>query len=327
MAHFVNNAYFSLASRWPTVRLRLAPEIPGGKATVPSKPLLLLTDPAHFEVTYTINPWMQPCAWAENPAGHLAAARRSFQSFAATLSAAGARLKIMPGVSGLPDMVFPANAAIVLDRRALLARFHHPERRGEERHFQEHFRLLMERGLILDEVAQLPQNCFQEGAGDCIWDVARGRFWAGYGQRSTRQAAAEVSAFFGRESTALELVSPRFYHLDVCFCPLSGGEILYYPPAFSATSLAAIRNVVAPEDLIEATDDDAARFNVNAINIDDHLVMAKASPDLVSRLAERGYRVSQVDLLPFIMAGGGAYCMTLRLDRSTETSSLLRAAE
>ncbi len=95
---------------------------------MPSKPLLLLTDPAHFEVSYTINPWMQPCAWAEDPAGHLAAARRSFQSLATALTAAGARLEIMPGVAGLPDMVFPANAAVVLDRRALVARFRHPER-------------------------------------------------------------------------------------------------------------------------------------------------------------------------------------------------------
>jgi N-dimethylarginine dimethylaminohydrolase len=295
---------------------------------VPSKPLLLLTDPTHFEVSYTINPWMRPYAWAENPVGHLAAARRSFQSFVAALTAAGARLEIMPGVAGLPDMVFPANCAVVLDRLALLARFRHPERQGEEQHFQAYFRVLMERGFILDEVALLPPNCFQEGAGDCIWDAARGRFWAGYGQRSTRQAAVEVSAFFSRETTALELVSPRFYHLDVCFCPLSGGEIFYYPPAFSAASLAKIRDVVAPEDLIEATDEDAARFNVNAINIDDHLVMAKASPDLVARLAERGYRLSQVNLLPFIMSGGGAYCMALRLDnRSAEASALLRAAE
>jgi len=300
----------------------------GGESTVRSKPLLLLTDPAHFEVTYTINPWMEPYAWAENPVGHRTAARRSFESFAATLVAAGARLEIMPAVVGLPDMVFPANAAIVLDRLALLARFRHPERRGEEKHFQEHFRILMERGFVLDEVAQIPSNCFQEGAGDCIWDLARGRFWAGYGQRSTRQAAAEISAFFGRQTTTLELVSPRFYHLDVCFCPLSGGEIFYYPPAFSTSSLAAIRDVVAPEDLIEATDEDAARFNVNAINIDDRLVMASASPNLVARLAERGYRVSEVDLLPFIMSGGGAYCMALRLDNcSAEASALRRAAE
>lgn len=293
-----------------------------------SKLLLLLTDPAHFEVTYAINPWMRPYAWAKDAVGHLTAARRSFQSFAATLIAAGARLEIMPGVAGLPDMVFPANAAVVLDRLALLSRFRHPERRGEEQHFEKRFRVLMERGFILDEIAHLPPNCFQEGAGDCIWDAARGRFWAGYGQRSTRQAAVEISAFFGQKTTALELVSPRFYHLDVCFCPLSGGEIFYYPPAFSAASLAKIREVVAPDDLIEATDEDAARFNVNAININDRLVMAKASPDLVARLAERGYRVSQVDLTPFIMSGGGAYCMALRLDNySAEAGALLCAAE
>jgi N-dimethylarginine dimethylaminohydrolase len=45
--------------------------------------------------------------------------RRSFRSLAAALTAAGARLEIMPGLAGLPDMVFPANAAVVLDRLAL----------------------------------------------------------------------------------------------------------------------------------------------------------------------------------------------------------------
>ena len=79
----------------------------------------LMCPPAYFAVTYAINPWMRPYAWAENPVGHLAAARRSFQSFAAALTAAGARLEIMPGVAGLPDMVFPANAAVVLDRLGL----------------------------------------------------------------------------------------------------------------------------------------------------------------------------------------------------------------
>jgi N-dimethylarginine dimethylaminohydrolase len=294
---------------------------------VPTKTLLLLTDPAHFAVTYKINPWMKPGAWAEDPAGHLAAARRSFQSLVLALSAAGARLEVMRGVAGLPDMVFPANAAVVLDRIALLARFRHPQRQGEEQHFRDCFEGLVQRGLI-DEIAQFPPGCFQEGAGDCIWDAVRGRFWAAYGQRSTRRAAFEIASFFGRETTALELVSPRFYHLDVCFCPLSGGEIFYYPPAFSAASLAAIRDIVPPEDLIEATDEDAARFNVNAVSIGDCLVMAKASPSLIARLAERGYRIIEVDLLPFMMSGGGAYCMTLRLDnQSAEAGAVRRAAE
>ena len=112
------------------------------------KTLLLLTDPAHFGVTYAINPWMQPRAWAQDPVGHLAAARRSFQSLVSALATAGARLEVMQGVAGLPDMVFPANAAVVLDRHALLARFRHPERQGEEQHFQKYFHALMERGLL-----------------------------------------------------------------------------------------------------------------------------------------------------------------------------------
>ena len=279
-----------------------------------ASPLLLLTDPSHFEVSYTINPWMRPGAWAADPARHAQAARRSFRALAAALADAGARLEIMRGEAGLPDMVFPANAAVVLDGRALVARFRHAERQGEEAHFLAHLRALMGRGM-LEEVAQFPASVVQEGAGDCIWDAARGCFWAGFGQRSTRAAADEVAAFFGQEVIPLELVSPRFYHLDVCFCPLAGGEILYYPPAFSPAALAAIRDAVAAEDLIEAGDEDAARFNVNAVNLGDRVVMASASPRLVAGLAERGYAVSEVDLMPFLMAGGGAYCMTLRLDR------------
>ena len=42
--------------------------------------------------------------------------------------------------------------------------------------------------------------------------------------------------------------------------------------------------------------------------------MAEAPPRLRAILTERGYRVSEVDLAPFILSGGGAFCMTLRLD-------------
>src|SRR4029077_581785 len=130
VTHFVNFASFSLGRSCGIVGLPSAGGFLGGEPIVPWNTLLLLTDPAHFGVTYTINPWMQPCAWAQDPVGHLAAARRSFQSLVSALTAAGARLEVMQGVAGLPDMVFPANAAVVLDHLALLARFRHPERQG-----------------------------------------------------------------------------------------------------------------------------------------------------------------------------------------------------
>ena len=39
------------------------------------------------------------------------------------------------------------------------------------------------------------------------------------------------------------------------------------------------------------------------------------------------YFVPQPSPYPFILSGGGAYCMTLRLDRKSETQAAMRAAE
>jgi N-dimethylarginine dimethylaminohydrolase len=136
-------------------------------------PQILMTDPAHFEVDYVINPWMRPAAWHLDPKGNRAAARTAWAALAGALREAGADLEILPGAPGLPDMVFPANAAVVLDGRALLSRFACPERRPEEACFRAAFRGLQARGL-LEEVAELPEGVFQEGAGDCIWDAGRG---------------------------------------------------------------------------------------------------------------------------------------------------------
>ena len=85
--------------------------------------------------------------------------------------------------------------------------------------------------------------------------------------------------------------------------------------------MATIRGAVEPENLIEADDEDAAGFCVNAVNMGHQIVMARPKDGLRARLAERGYTVTGVDLAPFIMAGGGAYCMTLRLDRSRKTDT------
>jgi N-dimethylarginine dimethylaminohydrolase len=283
------------------------------------KPTLMMIDAGHFEVSYVINPWMKPTAWSEDREGHFRAAQEASAALAKALAAAGAEVIQVPGAPGLPDMVFPANAAIVLDRRALVARFRYPERRGEEPLFLKTFESFKARGL-LDTVEQFPEGCFQEGAGDCIWDATRQRFWAGFGQRSNREVAAVIEKFFDAPATPLELISSRFYHLDTCFLTLTGGEVVYYPKAFSREALAAIRDAVPKQDLIEASDEDAEAFCVNAVNIGRRIVMARPKDGLRAKLSERGYSVTGVDLAPFIMAGGGAYCMTLRLDRARETA-------
>ena len=281
-----------------------------------AQPRIMLVDPAHFNVSYVINPWMRPGAWAADPAGHAAEARTSFDSLRHALTRAGAALEMVPGVPGQPDMVFPANAAVVLDRRAIVARFACNERQGEEQPYLDALKGFAARGL-LDEVAMFPQDCFQEGAGDAIWDCLRQFFWAGYGQRSIRAATDVLADFFAKRVVPLELATDQFYHLDTCFCPLSGGEVLFYPPAFTPESLALIHAHVPPELRLEASPEDAAAFCVNAVNIGRTVVMARAPDHVRTLLTGRGYIVRDVNLDPFILSGGGAYCMTLRLDRSS----------
>lgn len=287
------------------------------------QPFFLMTDPAGFDVRYRINPWMDPKAWT--PA-HAEAARAASKSLRTALEAAGAHVETIGAVTGLPDLVFPANAAVVLDGRVLLARFRHPERQGEEPVFRSAFQGLKTRGLI-HEIVDLPEGLFHEGAGDAIWDAERKLFWCGFGPRSSEGALSVIRHTFGQEIVPLQLVSDRFYHLDTCFCPLAGGKLLYYPAAFTADAQATIRALVPESQRIEASAEEAAAFCVNAVNLDSRVIMARAPESLRTKLRARGYSLTEVDLDPFILSGGASYCMTLRLDRTSAPAAALQAAE
>jgi N-dimethylarginine dimethylaminohydrolase len=291
------------------------------------QPTFLMTDVRHFGVRYQINPWMRPDAWQADSAALKMAATKSAAELRAALERMGAQVETVRAMADLPDLVFPANAAIVLDRKVLVARFRHPERQGEEAVFRQVFLDLKARGLVSD-VIDLPKGVLQEGAGDCIWDETRGFFWGGHGQRSTADSLAIIEKTFGRPVVGLELATDRYYHLDTCFCPLQRGRLLYYPPAFTPEALATIHFHVRPEQRIVASDSEAGAFCVNAVNLGNEIIMANPPDSLREKLRSHGFHVTGIDLAPFILSGGGAYCMTLRLDRmSLAAQGELRAAE
>jgi N-dimethylarginine dimethylaminohydrolase len=288
-------------------------------------PHILMTDPAHYEVAYSINPWMRPERWAADLQGNRAAARRAWLALRDALEGAGAQVVEAAAVEGLPDMVFPANCAVILDGNALIGRFRHPERHPESLHFLSAFEELAGRGL-LREVHRLPEGLEQEGAGDCIWDPCRQLFWAGHGPRSSRAAADYVSNHFQVPVVPLELVAPHYYHLDVCLMPLEGGEIVHYPAAFSSDALTVLRSRVPADLLIEVDEEEAATLAINAVNIGRAVIMAEGAPRLAAQLRDRGYAPVEVDLDPFIQSGGASFCMTLRLDLERGEADL-RAAD
>ena len=174
--------------------------------TMPANAHLLMCRPQHFAVSYAINPWMDPESWARDQRAHRAAVRQ-WDGLHGKLKELGATIELVPPVPGLPDLVFTANAAVVLDRQVLLARFRHPERQREESHFEAAFRALQAHGLV-DTVRKLPDGLVLEGAGDCVWDDTRKLFWLGYGPRSDAAASSWATTFPKRSTSSTRIGCP-----------------------------------------------------------------------------------------------------------------------
>ena len=283
----------------------------------PTPPRFLMCPPQHFAVTYSINPWMDPAAWADRGDALHASAETQWTALHAALRASGAGIELVAPREGLPDLVFTANAAVVLDGKALLARFRHPERQNEQPVFLAGFRALQARGLIGD-VIEMPEALALEGAGDCLWDAKRALFWMGCGFRSDAAAARVVEETFAMPCVALTLANPSYYHLDTAMCALPCGAVIYYPGAFTPETLDLIHARVAPADRIALDAADAAHFAANAVVVGQTIVLSSASTALRGALEARGYAVVETPLTAFQRSGGSACCLTLRLDHVSQ---------
>jgi N-dimethylarginine dimethylaminohydrolase len=281
----------------------------------------LMCSPDHFGVTYAINPWMDPKSWACNDLALTEASHREWTKLCDTMREHGATIELVPSAPGLPDLVFTANAAVVLDRKALLARFRHPERQREETYFEAAFRELQQRGLV-DAIIRLPDHLVLEGAGDCVWDQSRNLFWMGYGPRSDATAREVIAEVFDADAIAIQLADPRFYHMDTALCPLPRGEVMFVPSAFTGEGKATIYDRVEPSQRIEVGIEDACQLAANTVCIGGTLVMSDCGDRLRSDLTERGYDVVTTPLHSFLRSGGAAFCLTLRLDRISRRGAI-----
>lgn len=262
-------------------------------------PRILMCRPEHYGIEYEINPWMdrrQP----SDPARSV----EQWEALVAILVDLGVHIERIEPVAGLPDMVFTANAGVVYRDMFVSSRFRHPERQGESAHFERWF---IERGWRAASLA-LPLDF--EGAGDALFcgEV----LFAGYLHRSKIRAHQLLGSLLGREALGLELVDPRFYHLDTCFCPLAPGVAIYFPGAFDEYGRRVLREHIPT--LLEVGEEDAVRFGCNAVVVGKTVVLNAGCDRLEASLLERGYAVRSTELSEFLKSGGSAKCLTLRLD-------------
>lgn len=256
----------------------------------------LLCKPAHFAVVYAINPWMHP----ELPAD-AGLAVGQWEGLRAAYEAAGHRVETIASAPGLPDMVFAANSALVVDGIAYLARFRHPQRRGEEQLYERWFR---DHGLTVHHTQYV-----HEGEGD--FAAAGDVILAGTGFRTDVGAHREVEQLFEREVVTLELVDPRWYHLDTALFVLAGEHIAYWPGAFSAESQAVLRRRY-PDALI-VSEADAIAFGCNSASDGTHVFMPAGVDTLAAAVEARGFIPVPIELSELRKAGGSVKCCTLEI--------------
>jgi N-dimethylarginine dimethylaminohydrolase len=257
----------------------------------------LMCPPDYFRVEYAINPWM-------NPGQPLDAdlAVRQWQRLRETYSRLGHVVRTIDPLPSLPDMVFAANGATVIDGKVLGARFRYSERAPEGAAYLAWF--------VGDgyRTAVLP-DAINEGEGDIIF--ADRVIFVGHGFRTDPAVAAEIEKLFGRPAIRLRLVDPRFYHLDTALCVLDADTAVYYPPAFDDASRAALAGHF--RDLIEVKDEDAEVLGVNAVSDGRHVVLPEQASGLAAQIASKGFEPVPVDVSEFLKAGGGPKCCTLEL--------------
>lgn len=276
--------------------------IPGAASRAGERPAYLMCPPKHYEVNYVINPWMTGNV-------HRSSRQRAAEQWEELhkVMREVARVLLVEPQPGSPDMVFTANAGLVRDGMVALSSFHHKERQGEEPHFRRWF---ADRGFAVEE---LPRLIAFEGEGDALFEADGRRLWAGHGMRTREDSHRLLVEMFNVEVEPLGLVDPRFYHLDTCFCPLSNGDVMYFPGAFDPASLGKIEVKFKPSQRICVSEPDALRFACNAINVGRMIIVNEISEELSAELESREFEVVQLKLDEFLKAGGAAKCLVLRL--------------
>lgn len=255
--------------------------------------------PTYFDVEYEINPWMRTSVRVDREL-----ALKQWDTLAETYAKLGIAVETIDPVEGLPDMVFTANAGLVVNRTVILSSFKFPQRQPEAAHFGEWF---VKAGY---EVVKLAEGEYFEGQGEALW--CGGTLIAGYGFRANPEGLRTLKQYAGVNVLFVQLTNPKFYHLDTCFLPLGDGRAAWYPSAFSDSSREMLRGTIP--QLIEVSKEDAEQFASNGVVVGERIVMPKGAAHLPSELKKLHFEVMELDMSEFKKSGGGVRCLTLDLN-------------
>ena len=259
---------------------------------------ILMCEPRYYEIAYEINPWMN----REKAASHTLAVSQ-WQSLKKLIENCGATVELVEPVPGWPDLVFTANAGLILANRVIVSHFMHPERQGERPYYKSWFE---KAGF---EVILDPEQYPFEGAGDALF--AGNKLFLAHGFRSDPKVVSLIKTLGDFKVIECQLVDSYFYHIDTCFCPLNDKQAIWWPGAFASSSQKKLAEEIELHAIPEA---DAKKFACNAVVIDQNVIIPSGCDATEALLKQLGFTVYQTDMSEYIKAGGACKCLTLRLN-------------
>lgn len=269
---------------------------------------IFMCPPNHFDVNYVINPWMEGNCHKVNQ-------QQAFEQWGKlnlVLKQAGARvINLATPPIDCPDAVFTANAGLLYKGKFIPSYFKFLERANEEGYFIQEMSGHNFQLAGMNITGNRSEQSF-EGAGDTLYDRSKDILWFGFGFRTEigfKKILEEALAEFTTVVKQLELVDPRFYHLDTCFCPLDDVNLIWFPDAFSQNSQYMIRSIYP--NSIRVEENDAIKFACNAVSIGKTIVMPEISMKLFDQLSSLGYKVEQVNMSQYMRSGGACKCLTI----------------
>lgn len=256
---------------------------------------VLLCKPDYFSsLNYVINPWMTPGDIDNDRA------LMQWQQLVDAYNKLDITVNVINQQKSNPDMVFAADQAIVSGKKILLSRFWCNERRMESKYYEEWFR---KKGYTIN---YLPAGVYFEGNGDSfLWNE---KIFIGVGFRADKNTCKAVEKILKIEVIPLEVIDPKFYHLDVGILPLDNKTVFYYPPAFSKKSREVLISTVP--NLLELTKEEAYGFCANSIVTGHHVIHQIGNDTFKNKLSDLGFTSVEVDEREFMKSGGGIHCLT-----------------
>ena len=217
-----------------------------------------------------------------------------------------------PGVSGMPDGLFPNNVFATIPGHAIIGRMRHRVRQREagRRDIRSFLRDVL--GYQEINLSEQPHPC--ELTGALVIDRARGLGFCGLSERCDIEGAALMHEAFGLRATLALNLAPGEYHTNVVCAVLAGRAVMYHSAGFADCAIDEVFSTLYAAHAIRVSAMEQAAFACNSIALSDDVVWMSAAADAALSVATRnaishaGFTVRSTSLAAIEAAGGSLRC-------------------